>query len=83
MEERNTSRGLLLLAVGIVVLAAFIFGIAPFVVSQSDTFSEMAQFIDEHDVNTDAYCYTDSELAAIASIGIRSTIEHPPEGPKK
>lgn len=56
--------------------------IAAFLENHSDTFKEISAFIDKHDVDTGAYTYTDSELTAQAAIGARSTLEHPPVGPK-
>lgn len=82
MDGSKTVKKWLYLLVGVILLGVFIFVIAPFLENQSDTFKEMSAFIDKHDVDTGAYTYTDSELTAQAAIGARSTMEHPPVGPK-
>jgi len=64
-------------------MGLFIFVIAPALQNQSDTFNQISMIIDQHDVETGAYVYTDLELTAQAVIGARSTIEYPPVGPKQ
>ena len=83
MEEKNTGRKYFYLALGVILMGVFIFVVAPFVENQVAPFKALSDFIDEHDVNTDAYSYTDSELAAQAVLGARSTMEHPPRGPNR
>jgi len=83
MEGSQTGKKWMYLLVGAILMGFFIFVIAPFLENQSDTFKELSAFIDEHDVDTGAYTYTVSELTAQAAIGARSTMAHPPVGPKK
>jgi hypothetical protein len=68
---------------GVVLIGLFIFVIAHTLQRQSDTFSQLSIFIDQHDIETGAFVYTDMELTAQAAIGARSTIEFPPVGPQQ
>jgi hypothetical protein len=81
MAEKKTGLNWILLVLGVALMGIFIFVAAPFVENQVAGFKKLAVFIDAHDVNTDAYSYTDSELSARAGIGARSTMEYPPRGP--
>jgi hypothetical protein len=83
MEGKKTGRKWFGLILGVILMAVFIFVVAPFIEKQVAPFKELSGFIDEHDVNTDAYSYTGSELAAQAVLGARSTVEHPPRGPNR
>ena len=83
MEGKKTGRKWFGLALGVILMGIFIFVVAPFIEKQVAPFKELSGFIDEHDVNTDAYSYTASELAAQAALGARSTVEHPPRGPNR
>ena len=81
MDDQKRIKEWLFLIIGVAIIGLFVFGVAPFIVHQSDTFEDIAEIIDENDINTDAYSYTGSEVFARATIGARSTIEHPPHGP--
>ena len=83
MEETKSAKKWLYLITGVVIIGLFIFVIAPTLQHQSDTFNQLSIFIDQHDVETGAYVYTDLDLTAQAAIGARSTMEYPPVGPKQ
>ncbi len=83
MKEENSSKKWLSLAVGVIIIGVFIYAVGPIVQNLSGTFSQLSNFIDRHDVETGAYVYTDLELTAQASLGARSTMEHPPVGPHR
>lgn len=83
MERKESGRKWFGLALGVILMVVFIFVVAPFIENQVASFKALSDFIDEHDINTDAYSYTDSELAAQAVLGARSTMEHPPRGPNR
>ena len=83
MEEKREGLNWFFLALGVTLMGILIFVVAPFVENQVVPFKKLAVFIDDHDINTDAYSYTDSELSARAGIGARSTMEYPPKGPNQ
>ncbi len=82
MEQTTTAKRWLYLVVGLILIGLFIYVVAPIVQHQSDTFDQLSAFIDHYDIETGAYVYSDLELTAQAGIGARSTMEHPPVGPR-
>ncbi len=83
METINSGKRLLYLAAGLIIIALFMYGVGPAVRNLSDTFRQLSKYIDQHEIETGAYVYTDLELTAQAVVGARSTLEHQPTGPKQ
>lgn len=82
METTNIARNWFKLFMGILLIAAFMFAVAPFLEKRITPLGQLSKFIDRQDVNMNAYTYADSELSGHAIYGARNTMEHMPAGPK-
>lgn len=81
MGETNPVKKWLYLVTGLILIGLFMYGVAPIIQHQFDIFDQLSAFIDQYDVETGAYVYTDLELTARAVIGARSTMAYTPAGP--
>lgn len=79
MESETNSKGLrgvvqLIGSIGVIWLLTFV--VMPALASSCASFRTLAEFIDESEIDTGQFYYTDVEIVTKADLGARSTIEY-------
>lgn len=75
-EKSKGVKGIVQLAGSIGIIWLFTFIVMPAIASSCTSFRTLAAFIDESEIETGQFYYTDVEIVTKANLGARSTIEY-------
>ncbi|NJB68353.1 hypothetical protein GGQ74_002026 [Desulfobaculum xiamenense] len=81
MQEKSFAGRWLSFAAAVLVTMVVVFVACPALVNAVPEMRRMADFVDESNIETGEFYYTDVECVGHANIGARSTFDYTPSGP--
>ena len=78
-EQRSAAKRWGSLILGLALTWATVFVAGPALVQASPAMTHLANVIDENDIETGEFYYTDVEVCAISNLNTRTTIEYLPK----
>lgn len=80
MENQNVLTRWSALVLGLILVWFVTFVAGPALTRSSAAITHLASVIDEGNIETGEFYYTDVEACIVANLNTRSTIEYPPHG---
>lgn len=81
METKSATQRWTSFFIAVAATWVFVFVACPALVNAIPEMRQMADFVDESNIETGEFYYTDVECVGHANIGARSTFDYTPHGP--